>query len=527
MLRLTSLGHSHCDVFVKRNQPIREKLISENEDLRRRLEEAEQTLNAIRRGDVDALVISGPGGEQVYTLKGAERPYRILLENMNEGALLMTPDGNIVYSNDRFTGMIQDRVSKVINSSIYDVFLPTDKALLTKVLQTQGKSEMVLPVTDGKAFPVYVSCTSFKMDDTPYVCMVVTDLTEQKRNEQIIAIEKVYRRIFDDMNEGAIIFTLARLSSRNGMILYSNSRFAKLVKRPLPKVIGSSIFEFIPEQDIHLIEPLLEVAQHGLPGEREIQLKTDDGDLVNVNLSIGSLSKKSVTYAIVTNLTEMKKREQESKRLASELLTAQETERKRIANELHDGLASDLAAIKMSWENKLDSMRNKTSTNIRIEDLITRIQKSIEELRRIMTSLHPSILDELGITATIHWHCREYQKTYPHIQINLQIEAPENEISVQLKTAIYRICQESLNNIAKHSTANLVLLSLCKSKEKIELAIKDNGQGFDLNEFSKTKKYRKGLGLGSMKERAEISGGSLSIESSPGAGTMIHASWPL
>jgi len=237
--------------------------------------------------------------------------------------------------------------------------------------------------------------------------------------------------------------------------------------------------------------------------------------------------KKAVTYAIVTDLTEIKKRELEYRRLANELLIAQEKERKRIAGELHDGLSADLSAVKIALQNKLDSMMNNTPSRVRIEDLITTLQMNIEEVRRIMTNLHPSTLDDLGIIATMNWYCREYQKTYPHIHVELQISVVESEISSPLKTTIYRICQESLNNIAKHSKANLVILSLQKADKKVELTIKDNGQGFDLNKMPKGKDHIKGFGLDSMKERAEILGGSFSIVSSAGSGTMIHASWPI
>jgi len=137
------------------------------------------------------------------------------------------------------------------------------------------------------------------------------------------------------------------------------------------------------------------------------------------------------------------------------------------------------------------------------------------------------MLDDLGIISTINWYCREYQKTYPHIHVELQISVVEGEISSPLKTTIYRICQESLNNIAKHSKANLVILSLQKADKKVELTLKDNGQGFDLNKKPKGKDHIKGFGLDSMKERTEILGGSFSIDSSKGAGTVIQATWLL
>jgi signal transduction histidine kinase len=133
----------------------------------------------------------------------------------------------------------------------------------------------------------------------------------------------------------------------------------------------------------------------------------------------------------------------------------------------------------------------------------------------------------LGILAAINWFCREYQETYSHIHIEKKIDIPEGRVPDSLKTVIFRILQEALNNIAKHSKAEFVEILLKEIGSKIELAIQDNGQGFDLENNLSEGGSRKGLGLLSMRERAELSGGSFSIESIVGEGTRICASWHL
>jgi signal transduction histidine kinase len=134
-------------------------------------------------------------------------------------------------------------------------------------------------------------------------------------------------------------------------------------------------------------------------------------------------------------------------------------------------------------------------------------------------NLRPSLLDDLGLLATIEWFAREYQNTYPTIRIEKQTEIEETQVPDPLKAVIYRILQEAMNNIAKHSKANLVSISLMGKKDGIELVIEDNGIGFDMESI------KRGLGLGSMKERAEFSGGSFDMESVRGKGTLIRASW--
>ena len=139
----------------------------------------------------------------------------------------------------------------------------------------------------------------------------------------------------------------------------------------------------------------------------------------------------------------------------------------------------------------------------------------------IVGKVPPSIPDNPGILCTMDWFCREYQTTYSNISVEKQIGISEDEVPDSLKTPIFRISQEAMNNIAKHGQSSLVNLSLRKEDGKIQLMIQDNGQGFDLETV------RKGLGLSTMRERAQLSGGTFGIESAMGKGTMIRVSWPL
>jgi len=214
--------------------------------------------------------------------------------------------------------------------------------------------------------------------------------------------------------------------------------------------------------------------------------------------------------------------------LSSRLLEAQEAERKRIAGELHDSIGQSLAAIKFNVENVLDKTGEDLNGRIvnSIEQIVLLVQNSIEEVRRIYTGLRPSMLDDLGIIATIGWFCREFQNTYESICIEQQLGIEEAEIPEPLKIVIFRIAQEALNNVARHSGAELVNISLESKEGRIEMAIEDNGIGFYLDSALLKGCHEKGLGIAGMKERAELSGGTFSIESVIGKGTTIHATWP-
>ncbi len=217
---------------------------------------------------------------------------------------------------------------------------------------------------------------------------------------------------------------------------------------------------------------------------------------------------------------QLKESEKKLRYLSSELMTAQEKERKRIAGELHDSIAASLSAIKLSIEKALCQIEQDERCQ-ELRDVVSRVQQVNEETRRIMSDLRPSVLDDLGILPAINWFCREFQKVYSSVSIEKEIDIDENEIPDSLRTPVFRICQEALNNIAKHSKASLVNLSLQNRNGRIELTIQDNGQGFDLNTA------KRGLGLSTMRERSELSGGTCRIESIKGAGTTIRCIWPI
>jgi len=215
--------------------------------------------------------------------------------------------------------------------------------------------------------------------------------------------------------------------------------------------------------------------------------------------------------------------------LSSQLLSAQEAERKRIARQLHDSIGQSLSAIKFSIEETIEVLGDGTIPREKLESLeasVSLIREVSEEVRRMHRHLRPSMLDDLGIIATISWFCREFQTIYSHISVEKEIVAAEDEIPEPLKTVIYRILQEAMNNVAKHSGANLVNVYLATTEGVLELVIEDNGRGFDLNATPSTGSPG-GLGLSSMRERAELSGGSFHLESAMEEGARIRALWPL
>lgn len=257
--------------------------------------------------------------------------------------------------------------------------------------------------------------------------------------------------------------------------------------------------------------------------EIRVQERTADLTLANQALQAEIEERKQVQAALAGS-------EKQLRILSVRLMEVQEEERKRISREIHDSLGQTLSAIKFRVETMLAQVKGSFAGLITrpLEDLIPIIRQSIDEARSIQSDLRPMVLDDMGILATLNWFCREYRNTYPAIQLEKQLQVEEELIPESLKTAVYRIVQEAMNNIAKHSGGNAVTLSLTKAgKDCLELVIRDNGRGFDPQKLAAGQQGKPGLGLASMRERAELSRGQFSLESSPGAGTTIRASWPI
>ncbi len=343
--------------------------------------------------------------------------------------------------------------------------------------------------------------------------------------------ENKYSTLVEDALIGVYI-------NKDGKIEFANDKFAAIYGYSKNELIGMDSTMLVHPEDRPLVRELREkrLRDENVPSEYEIRGMKKNGEAIWVmrSLSLINYQDGPAISGIVQDMTKRRRAEEalresdkELRILSNQLLSTEEKERKRIARELHDGIGQALSAIKFSVENSLRELRQSpehTELNS-LEAVIPLTQKTIEEVRRIVKDLRPSILDDLGILATINWFCREFQNVYSGIRIKREIQIHENDIPSPLKTVIYRILQEALNNVAKHSQADLVQLSLQKTYKGVELTVHDNGTGFDLPEAISLLPSRRGFGLASMRERAQLSGAEFEIKSAVGEGTTIRVVW--
>jgi PAS domain S-box-containing protein len=335
--------------------------------------------------------------------------------------------------------------------------------------------------------------------------------------------DHTYRVFVERMNEGAAVL------SSDHTVLHCNGRFARFLGAGLQSVIGSSMLDLVwPDDHPKLLALLRRAAQRNCRGE--IRLQSRKGAPLSVHLSLNPLHLDSTRAVclIASDLSEIKRAEQELRasseqlrNLAAHLLSVREEERARISREVHDELGQSLTAVKMdlAWLAGRLPQRNGPMLK-RIRSTRQLADSIIQSIRRISTELRPAVLD-LGLAAAVEWQVQEFQAR-SGIQCTVRLLARE-EVASNASTAMFRIFQETLTNVARHAKATRAEVVLQKQRDRLVLLIRDNGRGFDQADPS----LSKSLGLLGMRERAAILGGKVNISSAPGKGTTVSAWIPL
>ena len=219
----------------------------------------------------------------------------------------------------------------------------------------------------------------------------------------------------------------------------------------------------------------------------------------------------------------LREREQVRAQLLRKVISAQEDERKRIARELHDETSQGLAVLAMGLEAAQDALR--TGKTPRLDEVKAVAVRTLEDVHRLILDLRPSVLDDLGLLSAIRWYAERHLETRG-ISVRCEFGELDRRLPPEMETALFRICQETMSNVARHSKATAVLVQVGVEDDEIRIDIEDDGRGFDQEEASR-REGRRPWGLMGIRERAEILGGSARVESAPGKGTRVLVRIPL
>ena len=228
----------------------------------------------------------------------------------------------------------------------------------------------------------------------------------------------------------------------------------------------------------------------------------------------------------------LRRSERALRNLSRKIVDTQEKERRQIAKELHDSIGSSLAAIKYAVEGKLQSMHGQSPEDIiSLETIVDFIHDTIEEVRRISSYLRPAMLDDTGLLPTMAWFCRTHQEVYRHIRIESHLDVDEGAIPESAKIVIYRIMQEAVNNALRHSGGDTISIRLDTTGDgTVRLCVADNGSGMDPLQVPSSPHGgdppMNGLGLQTMRDRAQVIGATFTVDSCAGQGTRICMKLP-
>ncbi|MGA7399257.1 MAG: histidine kinase [Candidatus Sulfotelmatobacter sp.] len=322
-----------------------------------------------------------------------------------------------------------------------------------------------------------------------------------------------YSTLVEKMQQGA-----AMLDAR-GYIVYCNLSLAQLLGVPRETVIGRLLLEFVASEDQSAYQRLLDQNQI-VSNEGEIRLQLADGSRIPANFSFTLLSRdKSATGVLITDLTSQKQQIE----FASRLQNMQDEERRRLARELHDSVGQTLAALSMnisvvqSQSHKLDSFGARAvSENAQLVEQVSR------EIRTISHLLHPPLLDVAGLASALRWYADGFAER-SNIKVDVEIATDFGRLPDELEIAIFRIVQECLTNIHRHSGSATAAIRLQQEGNSIIVKVQDSGRGIPQEkQHELIESGRGGVGFAGMRERLRRIGGTLEIQSNE-SGTVVSA----
>jgi len=468
------------------NRPCAE-LLAENEELRLRLEEAEETLRAIGSGEVDAFVVSGPEGEQVFTLAGAEHPYRVLVDTMNEGAATLDADGTILYCNNRLATMLQVPLERLVGTHLGSYVASADQPLFAARLGKRAhecdKDEIIMISGVGTPVPTMISCCALDLSDRPGTSVVVTDLTQQKRNEEIVASERLARSIIEQAGEAILV------CDEEGRIIQASQLAHQLCgKNPLLKPFDEMFQLRFAETEclFSVLTPL-----HGECCESvEVELKQKSDQtyylLLNATPLKSELNSRIGCVVTLTDITERRQAEEALQKAHNEL-AMQMDERNRelrekevLLKEIHHRVKNNLQVISSLVSLQADGSKDETVRGV-LQDVSYRVRSMALVHEKLYQSKNLAKIDFAEYTRSLlNYLWRAHGNVASSVRLALDMET----VSLPVDTAVPcgLILNELAGNALKHAfqgrDEGTVSVSLKNdAEERIHLCVSDNGVG--------------------------------------------------
>ncbi len=347
-------------------------------------------------------------------------------------------------------------------------------------------------------------------------------LYEKERliSEALRVSERNYRELFENASDAIWVHDLS------GIILAANSAFEKLTGYKQDELIGANVSMLLSSHGKSKVDK--EAHEKVLRGEAsdpyEQELVKKDGSEVIIQLGTSLMTKGGQLWAfqhIARDITEVKRTQDNLRFYVQQVSRAQEAERKRIARELHDGTAQALVTVSRS----LDDLAS-GNPHPSVQDIREQVRGILQEVRRFSQQLRPSVLDDLGLLPAVKWLTSELTENHG-IAADIAVVGNERQLSPEAELTLFRIVQETLSNVRRHSQASRVVIRVEFADHSTKVMVSDNGIGFEMPTRIGDLARSGRLGLAGMQERAQLLGGTLSIDSKPGKGTTVVVEAPL
>ncbi|MBN1102271.1 MAG: PAS domain-containing protein [Deltaproteobacteria bacterium] len=469
-------------------------------------------------------------------LRESEETTRALLNAPTEGALLLDTEGVILALNKTAADRFGKSAEEVIGTCAFDLFeldvAETRRAYHEQVIRTgrpvryedrrNGRwlNTNVYPVFDGKG-------------KVRRVAIFSGDVTDQKRAEKALRLAKEevtrYSRELEtrvkartEEISGILKYTPAAVCIKDREARYTlvNSKFEQIFGVTNDSVVGKRDHEIFPRETAErIVTGDLKVIEKGASFQGEQRISQKDGIHTYLVIKFPLYNEKGLVHGlcqIATDITAIKKAEDQLRRLSASIISSQEKERAAIARELHDELGQMLTALRFEavwiWEKLRGNDPNAAERALGMCELV---DKTIDEVRAMSFRLRPGVLDDLGLLSALEWYTSHFAKrtgiacSFSHDHVD--------RVDEVLATAAYRIAQEALTNAARHSGAREVKVVLENGNGEMCLSVIDDGKGFNPEAFAENGC----LGIAGMRERATLARGSLEIHSRQGEGTEV------
>jgi PAS domain S-box-containing protein len=513
-------------------------------ELRQRVDELEQTLNAIQNGEVDALVVSGSAGDQVYTLKSAERPYRVMIEQMSEGALTLSNDGIILFCNDSFARMIKYPLEEIVATPISRYIDSSSQKQYRRLEKNSGRGEISFLAKDKTLIPVYIALNTVREGEIINHCLVVTDLTEHIHNEQIIASERFARTLLDQVADVILISdpsgTIIRASEKTFDLLGGD-----LVGKPLDQIFKqiylASETDLTYQVNRNSVK-FSEIRDKKIPSGSEVLAISVNKLSRNLLLNYSQIIEGSsvLGYSVsLSDITDRKKAEDDLKQYAAKLEIANK-EMEAFSYSVSHDLRAPLRALDGFSQLVISDYKDKLDDTGK--DYLDRIHKASQTMSELIddmlklsritrTEIFRNKIDLSSIAQSI---ITELKATQPERQVEWII--PQNIIATGDQNLLTITLKNLLENAWKFTgkcPQSRVEFGVIQQKSEKVYFIKDNGVGFDTKMADKLflpfqrlhsdKEYAgTGIGLAIVERIIRLHNGKVWADSEIGQGSTFY-----